>query len=75
MTVKSGLVVKTQPPLPMSVNLSLQISVLLYGGGKISIESMSGINHVSLPIMMSVLYVEELDFFKYNAVEVYVEET
>ena len=53
-TVSSGLVaMSTPPPLPESVGLSLRVTVMLKGGGNISVVSMSGVNHVSVPMIMS----------------------
>lgn len=54
LTISSGLVaMRTPPPLPASVRLSLRVTVIVNGEGKISVESMSGVNQVSVPIMMS----------------------
>ena len=53
-TVNSGLVaMNTPPPLPESVGLSFRITVMLKGGGNISVVSTSGVNQVSVPMMMS----------------------
>ena len=53
-TMSPGLVaMSTPPPLPLSVGLSLRMTVMLKGAGKISEELMSAVNHVSVPIIMS----------------------
>ena len=55
--VSPGLVaMRTPPPLPASVCLSLRVTVMLYGGGNMSCELMSGVSHVSVPMMMSGSY-------------------
>ena len=53
-TVNPGLVaMNTPPPLPESVSLSFRITVMLKGGGNISVVSTSGVSQVSVPMIMS----------------------
>lgn len=52
-------VMRSPPPLPMSIGLSLHITVIW-------VRSMPGVKHVSVPIMMSGLYInmrEELELY------------
>lgn len=53
-------VMRSPPPLPMSIGLSLHITVIW-------VRSMPGVKHVSVPIMMSGLYInmrEELELYR-----------
>ena len=55
--VSPGLVaMRTPPPLPASVCLSFRVNVMLYGGGNMSCEFMSGVSQVSVPMIMSGSY-------------------
>lgn len=58
LTVRPGLVaISTPPPLPAPGKQSFRITVMLNGGGNISVDFMSGANQVSVPIIMSGLSV------------------